>query len=76
MKLTTSYIKHTVKHNDKIESIEMLEDNQIAVWLNDGWTWSVGDGNRTVNHYEIEGSHYQDDVDTFLNDLKWIEKIQ
>jgi hypothetical protein len=72
-KLTTAYIRKVASKDKRIESVEILPNDQVAVWLDPKFTWCVRDGNRTVNHYEIEASDYQDDVQTFLDDVAMIE---
>jgi len=73
MRLTKQYIRNYMKRDPRIDGIDILPDNQVAVWLDPKYTWCARDGNRTVNHYEVEGSHYQDLVRTFLDDVKLIE---
>ena len=71
--LTAKFIREFAANDQRIDGIDILPFNQIAVWLDPKYTWCANDGNRTVNHYEIEGSDYQDKVKTFLDDVKMIE---
>lgn len=74
-KLTTAYVLAYAKKDKRIDGVEICPDNQIVVWLDPAYTWCALDGNRSCNIYNIEGSdpEYHDDLQTFLDDVRWIE---
>lgn len=73
-KLTVSYIRKAIAKDKRFNGVDIYSDNQVGVWLDPEFTWCANDGNRSVNIYDIEGSDYQDDVQTFLDDVAMIEK--
>ena len=75
MNLTTQYIRAVAKKDPRIEEVEILPENGVAVWLAPKYTWCANDGNRSVNIYHIEGSdeYRRDTVAKFLRDVKNIE---
>ena len=73
-KLTISYIRKVMSKDKRITGIDIHPENQVSVWVDPDFTWCANDGNRSVNIYDIEGSDYQDDVQTFLDDVAMIEK--
>jgi hypothetical protein len=77
MKLTTAYIRKVASRDKRIEEIEVCPQNQVIVWLKPDYTWNPNDNNVSVRLYNVEGSDedYRDDVETFLNHMKLIEKV-
>ncbi len=75
MKLTTQYIRLVAKKDPRIEEVEILPEDGVAVWLAPKYTWCANDGNRSVNIYHIEGSdeYRRDTVAGFLRDIKNIQ---
>jgi hypothetical protein len=80
MRLTTDYILRIAKRDKRIglDGVEICPDNQVTVWLDSEWTWCANDGNVTCMTYNVEGSpaEYRDDVATFLEHIKYIEKAK
>jgi hypothetical protein len=76
MKLTTDYIRRIAKRDKRIDGVEICPEHQVTVWLDPEWTWCANDGNITCITYNVEGSDncYRDTVETFLDDVKMIEK--
>ena len=77
MKLTYAYIAKVAARDKRIDGIDDFRStsDQVAVWLDPKYTWCANDGNRIVNIYNVEHSYvYQDTVEEFLKDLKYIEK--
>ena len=56
--LTFNYIRKAIKGDERFDqNIDILEGGeQVAVWLNDGWSWNPLDGNRHVEHFNIGGN--------------------
>lgn len=80
MRLTTAYIRNIAKRDPRIglDGVDICPDHQVAVWLDPAWTWCANDGNITCMIYNVEGSdpEYRDDVATFLEHIKYIEKAR
>ena len=77
MLLTLSYIRKAIRKDSRFshDAIDILEDGQIALWLNPEFTWQANDGNRTVEHFQVEdGYNPQDTVEDFKNSMMLIEK--
>lgn len=75
MKLTTDYIRRIARKDPRIDEVEILPENGVAVWLNSKYTWCANDNNRSVNIYHVEGGddYLRDTVAKFLSDVKNIE---
>lgn len=64
MKLTIAYIKKAISNDPRFDQeIDILDDgDQVAVWLLDGWSWNPLDGNRHVEHFNLDPN--ADECDT------------
>lgn len=77
MKLTLQYVQKAISKDKRFskDCIDILEEGQIAVWLNPEYTWDKAEGHRTVEHFSIEDGHNpQDTVGEFKYRLSFIEK--
>lgn len=77
MKLTLQYVQKAISKDKRFskDCIDILEEGQIAIWLNPEFTWCANDGNRTVEHFQIEdGYNPQDTVQEFKDRLMMIER--
>lgn len=77
MKLTVSYIRKAIAKDKRFDqNIDVLEDGDVvAVWLKDGWTWNALDGNRHVEHFNLDERFGDvDDVAYWKHAVAGIEK--
>ena len=59
MQLTLGYIKRAIKNDSRFDqNIDLCEEGIVAVWLNDGWSWCANDGNRHVEHFNLESKSW------------------
>ena len=77
MKLTLKYVQKAISKDKRFskDCIDILEEGQIAVWLDPEYTWDKVEGHRTVEHFSIKDGHNpQDKVEEFKYLLSLIEK--
>jgi hypothetical protein len=79
MQLTLSYIKRAIKNDNRFDqNIDECSEGVVAVWLKDGWSWNPLDGNRHVEHFNLESNHWSshnpDTVQHWKQTCKMIDK--
>jgi len=79
MQLTLGYIKRAIKNDNRFDQvIDDCGEGVVAVYLKDGWSWCPLDGNRHVEHFNLESNHWSchtpDTVDYWKDVYNRIDK--